>query len=74
MIVVQTITFKDLYLLDSEKQFLTQDTLICCLRGDIFVTICKVKSVQAAVAMFPLVIYVASGFYLILFSGGFVEF
>ena len=72
MIVVQTITFKDLYPLDSKKQFVTQDTLICCLRGDTFVTICKVKSVQAAVAMFPLVIYVASGFYLILFYGAFV--
>ena len=72
MIVVQTITFKDLYPLDSKKQFVTQDTLICCLRGDTFVTICKVKSVQAAVAMFPLVIYVASGFYLILFFRSFV--
>ena len=72
MIVVQTLTFKDLHPLNSEKQFVTQDTLICCLRGDTFVTLCKVRSVQAAMAMFALVIYVASGFYLILFFRGFV--
>ena len=63
-----------LYPLNSKKQFVTQDTLICCLKGDTFVTICKVKSVRAAVAMFPLVIYVASGFYLILLFRGFVGF